>query len=180
MAQAEKPGDVVYICGIILSRADLFDELLDPLAKAIGQVDQISEYYPFDMTAYYEEQMGGELVKRFVSFIPGRGADHLARVKVMTNEIEAEMSRRFGPVPQRPVNLDPGYITESKLVLASMKDFSHRVYLSDGVYGEVTSQYHRSGWGKFDWTFPDFASGRYDEFLSSVRDALRSHMGRGG
>ena len=72
----------------------------------------------------------------------------------------------------RPINLDPGYIESSKLVLASMKNFSHRICLADGVYAEITLMYRNGKWRHLEWTFPDFASGRYDRFLSEVRDRL--------
>ncbi|HHH75984.1 MAG TPA: DUF4416 family protein, partial [Phycisphaerae bacterium] len=132
MAQIHTPSDVAYICGIISSRAELFDDLTGPLEKALGPIEQVSAIMPFDLTDYYKPEMGSGLLKRFVSFAPRRGPDFLARAKLATNEIEADFAKRFGPVPQRPVNLDPGYITLAKLVLASMKDFSHRIYLSDG------------------------------------------------
>ena len=79
-----------------------------------------------------------------------------------------------GTRPVRPMNLDPGYIAPSRLVLASMKDFSHRIYLGRGVYGEVTLMYRKGLWEALPWTFPDFASGRYDGFLSEARGLLRA------
>jgi hypothetical protein len=78
----------------------------------------------------------------------------------------------------RPINLDVGYITPAKLVLASMKNFSHRIYLRDGVYGEVTLLYRGRRWEALEWTFPDFASGRYDAFLSEARRRLRQEPAR--
>lgn len=77
----------------------------------------------------------------------------------------------------RPINLDPGYLTPAKLVLASAKDFAHRVYLGGGIYAEVTLQY-RGGWQKLDWTFPDYASGRYSAFMTDARNTLMSQLSR--
>ena len=71
------------------------------------------------------------------------------------------------------MNLDVGYVTEAKLVLASMKDFAHRVYLGAGVHAEVTLLYRGGGWMSLEWTFPDYASGRYDTFLTGARRLLR-------
>ena len=68
------------------------------------------------------------------------------------------------------------YITESKLVLASMKDFSHRIYLANGVYAEITLQYHHGCWEPLPWTFPDYGSGRYDAFLTAARKRLREQQ----
>lgn len=84
------------------------------------------------------------------------------------------------PVPRvsRPINLDVGYVDESKLILASMKNFSHRIYLSQGVYAELTLMYHKGRWDALGWTFPDYASGRYHNFLTQARDRLRQHLVR--
>ncbi|MCP4534749.1 MAG: DUF4416 family protein, partial [Delftia sp.] len=77
-----------------------------------------------------------------------------------------------GSGPDRPINLDVGYVEPSKLVLASMKNFSHRIYLRDGVYAEVTLMFRKGLWEPLGWTFPDYRSGRYDAFLTAARDSL--------
>ncbi len=87
---------------------------------------------------------------------------------------------RAGPRPARAINLDPGYVESSKLVLASMKNFSHRIYLGQGVYGEITLMYHKGRWDALPWTFPDYASGRYHAFLTAVRQRLREQLQEAG
>ena len=78
-----------------------------------------------------------------------------------------------GPVRiTRPINLDVGYVAPAKLVLASMKDFAHRIYLGRGVYAEITLQYRKGRWESLHWTFPDYASRAYDAFLTEVRHRL--------
>jgi len=72
------------------------------------------------------------------------------------------------------VNIDPGYIDGARLILASTKDHAHRIYLRDGIFAEVTMRYRFKRWTSFDYTFPDFASGVYDEFLSRVRKSWLS------
>ena len=72
----------------------------------------------------------------------------------------------------RPVNLDPGIIEPSKLVLASTKNFSHRIYIGDGMYAELTLSFCRGKWQSFPYTFPDYKEERYHDFLSKVRDRL--------
>ena len=106
--------------------------------------------------------------------------------RVATNRIEAEFTARLAgqptqpgaavPRPARPINLDVGYVDESKLILASMKKFSHRIYLGMGVYAEVTLMYHKGRWDSLPWTFPDYGSGRYHPFLTQVRCKLRQHL----
>ncbi len=172
MAEAGKPAAVKLLCGMISARVELFDAALEALAGRFGPVDVLSETMPFDFTHYYDLQMGSPLYRRFAGFERLIDPAALVEAKLATNAIEAEFAARGGGQPARPINLDPGYVESSKLVLASMKNFSHRIYLARGVYGEVTLMYHKGRWDGLAWTFPDFASARYHPFLSSVRQRL--------
>lgn len=174
MAQASEAPMVKLICGMISAEPAILDEAAGEMERRVGEIEAVSETWPFDFTEYYYEQMGRPLWRRFVSFAGLRAADGLAGVKVITNAIEAGFAARPGARVSRPVNLDPGYIEESKLVLASMKNFSHRIYLSQGVFAELTLMHRGVAWGALPWTFPDFASRRYDAFLSEVRGSLRA------
>ncbi len=173
MVRPRPPYPVKLICGMIARNVELLDEAKDALIKKFGPVDIVSEVLDFDCTDYYADQMGKPLFRRFVAFEELIAPDKLADAKVATHAIEASFASRFGSaeVP-RPINLDPGYVTLAKLVLASMKDFSHRIYLGREVYGEATLQFRQGKWRSHPWTFPDYASGRYDGFLHDVRSAL--------
>jgi hypothetical protein len=113
--------------------------------------------------------MGDGLTRNFVSFRRVFDPGSLADAKLATNRIERELADKTGDTFRRRVNLDPGYVTAAKLVLATTKDFSHRVYLRDGIYAEVTLQFGSGGPRAQPWTYPDFASGAYSEFLMKVR-----------
>ena len=178
MAQAGQPKPVKLICGMISARKELFARAAERMAEAIGAVAITSQVWDFDFTEYYDRQMGSPLLRRFVAFADLSQPDKLIDVKLLANEIEAEFARELPDGPPRPINLDPGYIAESKLVLASMKDFSHRVYLGRGVYAEITLMYRKGEWESLNWTFPDYASGRYDSFLTEARQSLRSALGK--
>ncbi|MBN1555171.1 MAG: DUF4416 family protein [Phycisphaerae bacterium] len=185
MAVIGEPSSVKLICGMICADAGLMDRARRRLVEWYGPADIVSETYPFDFTHYYDDPMGCPLFRGFLAFErlidPGR----LAEIKIATNELEDRFAEdvRLGketwagpaPPPSRPVNLDPGYVALSKLILASMKDFSHRIYLQGGVYAEVTLQY-RDGWRALPWTFPDYASGRYDEFFTQTRETLHRQV----
>lgn len=177
MAEPLSPPPVKLICGIIAASEELLDSAGEALVRAIGPTDIVSQTWPFDLTDYYYAQMGRPLLRRFVSFAHPGDPGELAALKRRTNEIEADFARRSAGCPPRPINLDVGYIEPSKLVLASMKNFSHRIYLANGVYAEITLQYRRGKWEKLPWTFPDYASGRYDQFLTAARDLLRQAPG---
>jgi hypothetical protein len=171
MAQPQDPDKVVYVCSILAAGDQALAGARGELSARLGPLEQVTESQTFDFTDYYTPEMGAELVRQFAVLAGQDDPGQLARIKHETNRIEADLARRFGPEPTRPVNLDPGYVEASKLVLASMKNFSHRIYLADGVYAEVTLQWRR-GWQALPWTFPDYASGAYDPFLTAARDRL--------
>jgi hypothetical protein len=167
----------MLICGLISCRTEWLAAAAEALIAAVGPVELASEAMAFDFTHYYDAEMGTPLLRRFLAFAHPFDPAGLADAKLATNAIEADFARRLGPTPPRPINLDPGYLESSKLVLASMKNFSHRVYLRSGVYAEVTMQFRHGRWTALEWTFPDYASGRYDAFLSSARASLRGRDG---
>ncbi len=174
MAEPAPPEPVKLICGMITAETVLFDEATSILSENFGPVDIVSEVMDFDFTSYYDRQMGFPLYRQFISFDRLIDPGELIEAKIATNSLERVFAARATqPGPPRPINLDPGYIAQSKLVLASMKNFSHRIYLDKGVYGEVTLMYSGGKWNPHSWTFPDYGSGRYDGFLNSARQRLR-------
>jgi len=178
MAPIAPPPDVMLICGMISARVELFDQAAAEMERLFGPVELRSDVMEFDLTQYYDTQMGSPLKRQFVSFARPIKGDALAAAKVATNALEHSFAQRFaGPgQPERPINLDVGYVDQARLVLASCKNFSHRIYLGEGVFGEITLLYHKAGWDALEWTFPDYASGRYDPFLSAVRQRLRDNL----
>lgn len=176
MAEAGEPSQVKLICGMISSDVRLFDEAGSAMEATFGRAELVSEVMDFDFTHYYDEQMGSPLYRRFVAFAGVVRPDCLIEAKRATNAIERDFAATCAGeqpgAPRRPINLDPGYVAPGKLVLASMKDFSHRIYLGRGVYAEVTLTYRNGRWQPTEWTFPDYASGRYDAFLSAARELL--------
>jgi hypothetical protein len=126
--------------------------------------------------------MGSPIIRCFWAFTPLIAPSQIAEVKKTTNELEASLAAEYGRV-RRPVNLDPGYLEESKIVLASTKNFYHRILLADGIYGEVTLHFSAGSWQVFPWTFPDYRSGRYNYFFTRLRQAYREQrkaMARAG
>ena len=178
MAKAKPPPAVKLICGMISSQPEFFEPAQAAAAAVLGPTDIVSDVMNFDFTNYYDQEMGSPLYRRFWSFADLVAPDALAAAKIATNALEDQFAARAPQGPPRPVNLDPGYVESAKLVLASMKNFSHRIYLRDGVYAEVTLLYRAGGWEKLPWTFPDFASGRYMPFLDRVRTRLREQLGQ--
>jgi len=169
MAEPRRSPAVKLFVGMLSAHADLLEMARVMLEDEHGPVDAVSDLIDFDFTRYYEPEMGSGLKRQFLSFGRLVAADCLARIKLRTNEMEKEIARRH-PVPARPVNLDPGYLTLSKVVLATTKDHAHRIYLADGIYAEVTLSWRDRAWRPWPWTYPDYATGAYAGFFSRVRE----------
>jgi len=157
---------------MLSAHAEIFGQAEERLARDFGPVDLKSEFLPFDFTNYYQPQMGGPLKRYFISFKNPIDPGELAAIKLHTNEVEAEFAALEKWPVERPVNLDPGYITPSKLVLATAKGYSHRVYLSDGIYGEVTLMWRKGAFQDLPWTYPDYRTAAYKDFFTRVRERL--------
>lgn len=146
-----------------------------------GPLALVSQAYSFVETDYYRDEMGDDLKKQF--WVCDELVDPAALVaaKHASNAWEAEYAELGLHVEPRPLNIDPGYVTLAKLVLASTKDHAHRLYLGEGVFGEVTLNYRRRQWQTLPWTYPDFQRADYQAFLSVCRVALRGKLTpRGG
>jgi hypothetical protein len=183
MATAHEPEPVKLFVGMLSAHPEALDVAEAALAEAFGPVDLRSERMPHAFTEYYREEMGGPLVRYFVSMERLVPPGDLARIKRTTNEVEARIAAGRPWPAARPVNLDPGTIAPSKLVLASAKDFSHRIYLDAGIYGEITLLYKRGRWLPQEWTFPDYRTEGYHRFFDQVRARLmeqRKAEGRRG
>jgi hypothetical protein len=139
-------------------------------AETFGPIALESPAFEFNQTAYYEPTMGPGLRKQFWAFERLRDPQELAEWKLKTNAWEAELAGRYAE--PRPLNLDPGYITTAKLVLASTKDHAHRIYLAGGIYAEITLMYRHRQWEAHEWTFPDYRRADYQQFFSHCREYL--------
>jgi hypothetical protein len=168
-----RPRQVLLILAAI-SRYDFaLDWALEEATQNWGKTALESCRFSFQSTAYYEPSMGPDLKKTFFAFEQLIDPEELAAIKNLTNQWEAsyaEMAHREEP---RPLNLDPGYITEAKLVLATTKDRDHRIYIGKGIYAEVTLYFHARQWCCRDWTYPDYRRTDYHEFFTKCRDYLR-------
>ena len=163
---------VKLIVGVLACDEHALNASHAPLMGRYGPTDLVSEVYPFDMTAYYVSEAGPNMVRQFMAFETLIDPGRLAAIKHETNRMEQALAKQLDTPYPRPVNFDPGFIEPSKLVLASTKNFAHRIYIGDHMYAEVTMTYNRGKWETFPFTFPDFKSGRYNGFLSKVREAV--------
>lgn len=157
---------VKLIAGFIFNDEKAFSKAKTILVKRFGEMDFESRVLPFTYTDYYEKEFGAGLKRVFVSFKKLVPLDRLARIKIITNSIEDRLSVK----KRRTVNLDPGFVDLAKLVLATTKDFCHRIYLDKGIFAEVTLYYKDKSFRHWDWTYPDYRTPEYIQIFNHIRE----------
>jgi hypothetical protein len=172
MWEPKEPKPAKLIVGVLAPDERCLKVAIEKLATAFGDLDLVSEVWPFDQTKYYADEIGQTIVRQFVSMEKLVGPGQLAAVKHQTNQMEQELAASLDLSVPRPVNLDPGLIEPSKLVLATTKNFSHRIYIGDRMYAEVTLLYDKGQWCPMPYTFPDYRQACYHAFFSKVRARL--------
>lgn len=160
----QKP--VKLIISIIFKEEEVLKRVEERLKGVYGPLEPLEKTLPFNYTNYYTKEMGSPLKRKLVSFKKLVGKEKLARVKIRTNRIE-DLFRKDG---KRQVNIDPGYITEAKLVLLTTKDYTHRVYIGDRIFAESTLHFTDGSFTSWPWTYPDYASGDIISYFNIVRE----------
>ena len=164
---------------MLTAHSDYFQSSALRASERYGPIEMESPVWPWDVTDYYQEELGTGILRKFLFFERTIDPALLPSVKQFTNEIERSFTReeQNGGF-HRSINLDPGYITESKVVLATTKDFSHRLYIGENIYAEVTLRYHakKRSFLPHEFTFPDFRSRKYLEMFNTMRDSLRRDL----
>ncbi|MBN1621137.1 MAG: DUF4416 family protein [Endomicrobiales bacterium] len=156
---------VKLFLGIIAVSSEIIAKTEPVFEEKWGKIDLKSELIPFKFTDYYEKEMGKNLFRQWFSFEKLIQPGFLADIKIETNKIEESLSASG----KRQINVDPGYLALSKIILASTKDFSHRIYLSGGIYSEITLMYKNKKYESLPWTYPDYYSDIAKSYFSNVR-----------
>lgn len=160
---------VNLIVGLLSSDPSTMKRAQDMLTGKYGPSDFESDIFEFTHSDYYKPEMGSGLKRRFISFRDPVKPQEMAAVKIVTNNMELELSRDN----KRAVNIDPGYLDLAKLVLLSTKDFTHRIYLDNGIYAEVTLYYKDRRFNPWPWTYPDYKSDVYLDVFEHIRELYR-------
>jgi len=165
MSSPKPPRPVKPVVSLILTRQDLTPRVIECLSSCFGPPDLVGPWWPFNFTDYYHREMGSSLGRVLAAFLHLADPGQLAAWKVFTNQVE----ERFSLGGRRLVNLDPGYLAPSRLVLATGKDYSHRLYLDHGIYGDLTLIYSQGKFQPLPWSYPDYAQGEVPALLARVR-----------
>jgi len=174
MSLPHQPEPVKFFASVISSEDKLVSQAAQVLVEHLGKIDLMSERLPFDYTTYYEEEMGKGLYRRFVFFEKITSPDRVSSIKNVTDRIE----KRFLIPSGRMVNIDPGYVTPHHVVLATHKNYAHRIYLQDGVYADLTLIYYQRGYHPLDWTYPDYRSPEVIHLFHKVRERYMQQLKR--
>jgi len=178
MGEVKKHPPVKLIMGMIACDEVLFQPTESLLSQKFGAIDFQSQIIPFNYTTYYIKEMGSGLLRKFVSFQKLIHVEELPSIKLLTNELEKEFL--FPNTNQRKINLDPGYVTAAKLILASTKDNIHRIYLKDGIYAETTLRVEDKSFRPWQWTYPYYRSDEYIQIFNEIRQIYLAQLRAGG
>lgn len=155
------------IIGVIYHDKEVLEKALKILEEEFGEIEDASEEYSFskEFSSYYDGELGGEGIRRIYSFKELIDPARQAQIKTRTNQIEVQ----FSGDGRRLINLDPGFISHGRLLLATTKKTGFRIPLSDGIYTELTLFYARGSWQKLPWTYRDYQTKKVQDFLTKVR-----------
>lgn len=165
MGQIKPPKPIKLIVGLIFKDLSICKQTEYFLKKRFGDIDAESLIIPFNHTDYYKDELGENLLRKFFSFRKLVKLENISKIKTLTNTIESKLSQ----AKKRTINIDPGYLDLNKLVLLTTKDYSHRIYLSRGIFAEVTLHYQNSTFQPWPWTYPDYKTKEYIDFFNQVR-----------
>ncbi|MFO7885346.1 MAG: DUF4416 family protein [Desulfobacteraceae bacterium] len=166
MSIPRQPDAAKLVVSLFMNNKEMVKDLLLRLEDHFGPLDIVSPWFDFDFTDYYHKEMGSPLFRRVAVFKPLIAQTSLAEIKEKTNRIEALTAEQG----KRAVNIDPGYLLASRFILATGKDFSHRVYLDRGIYADLTLVYKKGEYRPLEWTYPDYAASEMTDFLKKVRE----------
>jgi hypothetical protein len=165
MSKPNPAEPVKLIFSVFATEVARLNETVTILSAAYGQPDFISAVIAFNYTDYYCAEMGEKLVRRFLSMEKLIRPEELPDIKLTTNEIE----NKSASDSRRQVNIDPGYITKAHLILATGKAYTHRPYLRDGIYADLTLIYQGKKFCSLPWSYPDYADEKQLLMLNKIR-----------
>ena len=157
---------VQYFAAITFTANFSVDSVYPALEKLLSPIEDVTENYDFaKFTDYYESEMGSRLLKKIVGFRDLGPAERLPDIKIATNGIESQHRSNAS----RQINIDPGYLCAAKVVLATTKDYDHRLYLQKGIFGDVHLRFRQGQYGANDWTYPDYQQEVVLQYFMTLR-----------
>ena len=175
MSLPDKFPPVMLAISVLYNDEAILEQMVEDLGVLFGKIVLRSEPYQFDKTSYYEPEMGENILRSFITFEQHVSPATQAETKLRTNSIESE----FIENGQRRVNLDPGILTAHNLILTTGKDFSHRIYLQNGIFAEVTLMVNKGRLSPLQWTYADYQSPIALDFFEKQRQEFLAYRKKG-
>ena len=172
MSNPCKADDVKLISSLFSSQTNIIEQVIQELEGLFGPTDWISPALLFDRTKYYEKEMGWPLHRRFISFKTLIRPADIVEIKWKTNTLE----KRYARNGNRKVNIDPGYIALERLVLATGKNYTHRIYLSKGIYADLTLIFQKGSFSPLAWSYKDYSDPEVIGFFNAVRERYKRQI----
>lgn len=172
MSRPQPPNPAKLVIGFFMKDRSLLEAVAGELTARYGPIDFAGAWLPFDFTTYYEKEFGSPLFRRMLAFEILVGQEDLATIKLATNRLELAYCEHG----LRRVNLDPGYLLAERFVLASGKNYSHRIYMGQGIYADLTLIYREGAYQSLPWTYPDYACEPMRRYLERVRTKYLSDL----
>lgn len=176
MGKANEPEPARLFMSLIAKEDATLSRGVEDLTSIFGKTDCVSERFPFDFTDYYAKEMGKPLFRRFITFDRLIAVTSLPDVKRTTNQLE---ERYAAPDGNRPINIDPGYICLEHVILATTKGYTHRPYLRDGIYADLTLLYRDKSFQPLEWTYPDYREGPLIRLFNGFRKKYLEDLRKG-
>jgi hypothetical protein len=143
---------------------EILDVCVDILEKEFGSIKLIGEEYVFNFTRYYEEEFGRNLKKQIFVFEKTIEKHDLVKIRSRTGEIEQQLAKE----DKRVVNIDPGYISETELALATRKGRDFKEELGEGIFVHKVLEFKNKEIITFRHTFADYRLEKNLEFFRKV------------
>jgi Domain of unknown function (DUF4416) len=168
----KEADDVKLVASLFSPEEKIVEKVLLELQEVFGPSDWISPPLFFDRTRYYEKEMGWPLHRRFLSFNNLIRPEALVEIKLQTNELE----KRYRQDGKRRVNIDPGYVALERLVLVTGKNYTHRIYLSKGIFADLTLVFHQGSFQTLAWTYRDYADPVVIGYFNGIREHYKNQL----
>lgn len=162
----------MLFAGMLYHEREYFRKAREELRKTFGEIAMEPPPSAWEVSDYYREELGWPITRSFIFFRERIDPLALPDIKCITNELEGRLSREGG----RTVNIDPGYMTLSKVVLASTKNYSHRLYIGKGVFAELCLVHVKGKYRPHFFTYSDYASEDSLKIFEEARKVLKLHL----
>jgi hypothetical protein len=169
MGKPNPPEKALLFIASLFSEEEYYNEAKEIIIREFGELSFESDVLPWNHSEYYREELGWPISRRFFAFKELINPEGITEIKLITNNLEQLLT----PEGRRKINLDPGYVTLSKVVLATTKNYAHRIYLGKGIYAEVTLYYRQGRFRPHDFTYRDYRSEEYNRIFLKLREFVR-------